>query len=239
MEVAFAMLRNRVTSIGTTMEQLGWLDGCLYALSRMLAAASAGRVRIHKYYFVAQPVPQTSWLPGRRGQSFEVRRVGEADPLVKRFPRPARAAPFRFAQGAVCFAALREGAFAGFLWLTLGPYQEDEVRCRYVPLPAHEAVWDFDVYVEPEHRNGIAFLRLWDEANRFLAGRGIRWSLSRISAFNPGSILSHTRMKARRIGAATFLSVGPWQIAASTAAPRLHVSIREASFPTYALDARR
>ena len=237
--MAIAMLRNRVSSLGAAIEQLGWLNGCLYALSRTLAGASGGRVRIHKYYFVAQPVQKTPWLPGRRGQSFEVREVAEADPLVRLFPRPARAAPLRFGQGAVCFAALRKGALAGFLWLTLGPYQEDEVRCRYVPLPAHESAWDFDVYVEPEHRNGIVFLRLWDEANRFLAAHGIRWSLSRISAFNAGSILSHARMQARRIGTAIFLSVGPWQIAASTASPRFHVSTREASFPTYVLDPAR
>lgn len=235
MEVA-PTVRSRATNIAITMGQLGWLNGCLYGLSRILAALSGGRVRVHKYYFVSQPVPKTSWLPGRRGQGFEVRQVEEVDPLVRQFPRPARAAPFRFNQGAVCFAALRDGRFAGFLWLTLGPYQEDEVRCRYVPLPARESAWDFDVYVEPEHRNGVVFLKLWDEANRFLAAREIRWSLSRISAFNAGSILSHARMQASRIGTATFLCIGSWQIAASTASPHLHVSTREASFPTYVLE---
>jgi hypothetical protein len=118
----------------------------------------------------------------------------------------------------------------------LGSYQEDEVRCRYVPLPVGKSAWDFDVYVEPEHRNGIAFLRLWDEANRFLAAHQIQWSLSRVSAFNSGSILSHARMGAQRIGAVTFLSMRSWQMSVSTVPPYIHFSTHADSFPTFALN---
>jgi hypothetical protein len=123
--------------------------------------------------------------------------------------------------------------------MTLGPYLEDEVRCRFVPLPEGRAAWDFDVYVDPQQRHGTVFLRLWDEANRFLAARGVRWSLSRISAFNSGSIRSHGRMGAKRIGAVTFLSLGRWQLAVASLAPRFHVSARTELMPTYALDAQR
>jgi hypothetical protein len=136
----------------------------------------------------------------------------------------------------VCLVALKAGTFAGFLWLTLGSYREDEVRCRYVPMPIEKSAWDFDVHVDPEYRHGIVFLKLWDEANRFLTAHQIQWSLSRISAFNSGSILSHSKMGARRIGAVTFLSVGSWQIAASTVRPYLHVSTHAGSLPTYALN---
>jgi hypothetical protein len=162
--------------------------------------------------------------------------VAELDPVVRQFPRPDWAAPYRFNQGAVCLVALKAGTFAGFLWLTLGSYQEDEVRCRYVPLPPGKSAWDFDVHVEPEYRNGIVFLKLWDEANRFLTAHQIQWSLSRISAFNSGSILSHAKLGAQRIGAVTFLSIGSWQIAASTVRPYLHFSARAGSLPTYALN---
>jgi len=216
---------------------MGWGNGSLYAIARALASVSGNQVRIHKYYLVAQPVAKRCWLPPHRGQSFEIRKIAQPDPVVAQFPRPDHAAPYRFNQGAVCIAALKAGTLAGFLWLTLGPYQEDEVRCRYVPLPAGKSAWDFDVHVEPEYRNGIAFLRLWDEANSFLAAHQIQWSLSRISAFNSGSILSHARMGAQRLGAVTFLSIGSWQIAASTVAPYFHFSIRAGSFPTYALQA--
>jgi len=219
-----------------TIRHLGWLNGCLYALARLLTMVSGDRVRLHKYYLVAQPVPEKRWLPSHRGQAFEIRQVTELDPVIRLFPRPEWTTRYRFKQGAVCLAALKEGLPVGFLWLLLGSYQEDEVRCRYVPLPVGKSAWDFDVYVEPEHRNGIAFLKLWDEANRFLVAHQIQWSLSRISAFNSGSILSHARMGTQRIGAVTFLSIGSWQIAASTVPPYLHLSTQADSFPTFALN---
>ena len=222
--------------IGRTIRHLGWMNGCLYALARVAGIVFGDKVRIHKYYFVAQPVPEGRWLPPHRGRGFEIRQVAEFDTIVGQFPRPARAAPYRFGQGAVCLAALKAEKLIGFLWFTLGPYQEDEVRCRYLPLPPGKAAWDFDVHVDPEHRNGIVFLRLWDEANCLLRSQRIQWSLSRISAFNTGSILSHAKMGAKRIGAATFLSMGSWQIAGSTVSPYLHLSTHTGSLPTYALN---
>jgi hypothetical protein len=215
---------------------MGWRDGCLYACARLLGGVSGARVRIQKYYLVAQPVAADPWLAPHRGRGVQVRLVAQDDPVVERFPRPAWAAPYRFGQGAVCLGAFRGEALVGFLWLTLGPYLEDEVRCRFVPLPEGKAAWDFDVYVEPEQRYGIVFLRLWDEANRFLAARGVRWSLSRISAFNSGSMHAHARMGAKPIGAVTFLTLGGWQIATASVAPRFHVSTRSDNLPTYALN---
>jgi hypothetical protein len=236
MTVAIGRLRKRAIGISQTIRQLGWLNSCLYALARLFAVVFGNRVGIHKYYFVAQPVAERRWLPPHRGQSFEIRQVAEFDDVVGQFPRPEWVAPYRFDQGAVCLAAMKSGTLVGFLWLTLGPYREDEVRCRYVPMPLGKSAWDFDVHVDPEYRNGIVFLKLWDEANRFLTAHRIQWSLSRISAFNSGSILSHARMAAQRIGAATFLSIGSWQIAASTVHPYLHLSTHPGSLPTYALN---
>lgn len=229
-------LWSRAIGIGHTIGHLGWLDGGLYAFARVLAIASGNRAHVHKYYLVAQPVAAKRWLPPHRGQIFEIRQIAEFDPLVRQFPRPDWAAPYRFGQGAVCLAALKAGTLVGFLWLTLGAYQEDEVRCRYLPLPPGGSAWDFDVHVEPAYRNGIVFLKLWDEANRFLTAHHVRWSLSRISAFNSGSILSHAKMGTQRLGAVTFLSMGPWQLAASTVPPYFHFSTQAASFPTYALN---
>jgi hypothetical protein len=202
----------------------------------LLATVSRSRVRLRKYYFVAQPVRTQPWLPGKRGAQLEVRRVFPADPLIQAFPRPPQVMPYRFQQEAVCLAGLKDGGFIGFLWFTVGPYQEDEVRCRYVPLPAGKSAWDFDVFLAPEHRSGIAFLKLWDEANRFLAAREVRWSLSRISAYNRQSLMSHTRMGATRIGTALFFSIGRLQLAVSTRRPFVHLSFGERSFPSFALD---
>ena len=217
--------------------RLGALNGSLLLLHRLLARVSGGRARLHRYYFMAQPVATKPWLPGRRGASIEVREVTPSDALVRDFPRPAWAAPFRFEQGAVCLAALSNGACVGFLWMRLGPYREDEVRCRYVPQPEGEAAWDFDLYIHPAHRKGLVFLRLWDEANRYLAARGVRWSLSRVSAFSPGSLNSHARMGAYRLGSALFLCAGPLQICASSVRPRLSVSRHPDAVPSFTLNA--
>ncbi len=234
--MAVRRLWKRAIGVSQTIRQLGWVNGCLYALARMFALVFGDRIGIHKYYFVAQPVAKRCWLPPHRGHSFEIRQVGKFDSMVGQFPRPDWVAAYRFNQGAVCLAAIKSETLVGFLWLTLGSYREDEVRCRYVPMPLGKSAWDFDVHVDSEYRNGVVFLKLWDEANRFLTAHRIEWSLSRISAFNTGSILSHARMAAQCIGAATFLSIGPWQIAASTVRPYLHLSTHAGSLPTYALN---
>lgn len=222
-----------------TIRELGWLDGFLYALNRSLVMISGNRMRLYKYYFVAQPVPETRWLSPRRGKAIEVRQIAESDPIVREFPRPDWVIPYRFKQGAVCLAAFKAGGFIGFLWLTLGAYQEDEVRCRYAPPAQAKAAWDFDVYLAPEHRLGVAFLRLWDEANSFFRAREINWSLSRISAFNRGSVLSHARMGATRLGSAVFLRIGSWQIMVAAIPPYFHLSTYPGSFPTLVLSPQR
>jgi hypothetical protein len=219
------------------IRELGWLNGAWYALDRLLRAVSHGRARLHKYYFMAQPVADKRWLPPSRGASLEVRQISASDAALKGFPRPAAVLPYRFEQGAICLGAFKAQRCIGFLWLALGPYREDEVRCRYVPVPQGQAAWDFDVYVDPEHRASLAFLRLWDEANRFLAARGMRWSLSRISAFNPTSISSHSRMAARRVGRAIFIALGSWQVSLSSIAPHFFLSRHADSFPVFLVHA--
>ena len=105
------------------------------------------------------------------------------------------------------------GTLAGFLWLASGIYEEDEVRCRYQLANPTETVWDFDVYVEPRFRLGRTFARLWDAANEDLRQRCIRWSISRISAFNPASLAAHARLGALPLGHASFLCLGRLQLA--------------------------
>jgi hypothetical protein len=217
------------------LRKLGGLNACLLAFDRLLRRIAGGRMRLYKYYFVAQPVAKQPWLPPHRGAGVEIRSVKACDPALAQFPRPQAVFPRRFAQGALCLAAFKAGSCIGFLWFTLGPYQEDEVRCRYVPLPEGASAWDFDIYVHPEHRNSIAFLRLWDEANRLLAARGIRWSLSRISAFSKRSMSAHARLAAQRIGTAVFITLGSWQISVATVTPHFFVSRDPRSFPVFAL----
>lgn len=211
------------------------MNAALFALARILRRLSGGRVRIYKYCFVAQPVAKP--VDGNaRSPASPVEAVTAGDPLVRQFPRPAQVIGRRFEEGAVCFAARRGDEFIGFLWLKLDGYDEDEVRCRYVPRPVDRTAWDFDVYVAPAHRMGRTFAQLWRAANEFLAARRVEWVLSRISAFNPESMRAHRRLGSRPIASALFLCAGPLQVSFLTRRPYLHLSTSAASFPTLELD---
>jgi GNAT superfamily N-acetyltransferase len=202
----------------------GWLDGSLYLIGRALEKLSGGRFRLVKYVFVAQPVSDKPVLSSSSAGSLVVRRTHASDAVVAHFPRPKRVIDWRFADGAICFTATKSDRFVGFLWLHDHPYEEDEVHCLFSPVADDGAAWDYDVYVEPEYRAGRAFVRLWDTAHEYLRARGIGWTMSRISAFNPGSLASHERMGGRRLGSALFLCLGPLQIASATTGPYLSVS---------------
>jgi hypothetical protein len=188
---------------------------------------------------VAQPVAKTALLAQGRGKKIEVRLIHEQDEIIQQFPRPAAAIQARFEQGAKCLVATKDGRFVGFLWLLMGGYQEDEVRARYVPLPANRSAWDFDVYVAPDFRLGLTFLRLWDQANRVLCENNIFWSCSRVSAFNVGSLAAHARLGTVFLGSAIFFCVGGCQLTFASTSPYFHLSWGPDSFPEFRLDTQR
>lgn len=205
-----------------------------YAASRALDTVTNGRVRIVKYRFVAQPVPDSPAAFPERGGAVELRWLRADDPLVAQMPRPQAVIARRFSEGARCLAALKSERLIGFLWYQENGYLEDEVRCRY-RFDAATTVWDFDVYVDPEFRLGRVFSRLWSTAHRELRARGYRWTISRISAFNAASLSAHARMGARTIGSATFLAIGPLQVSFATVAPRFYLSWRADRYPLFVL----
>lgn len=225
--------------ISTTLQQLGWINTILYMLKHLLAKISRNHLGLYKYYFVAQPVTEISLLPAGRGKKIAVFQIDRQDEtILQQFPRPAEVIRTRFENGAICLAAFREDRFIGFLWLSPGSYQEDEIRARFMPLPAGKTAWDFDVHVEPDFRLGLAFLRLWDEANSFMRKHDIRWSCSRISAFNADSLGSHARLGTRTMGSAVFLCIGQWQAMIANTAPWFHLSTHSDSFPEFRFDTR-
>jgi hypothetical protein len=217
-----------------TVKQIGWFNGMLYGVALLVQRATRGRWRLHKYRIVAQPVAASS-LCGQRGKQIEIRHACSASDLPDGFPRRPEVIRQRYGQHAQCLAAFRDGHFAGCLWLCNGPYQEDEVRARFIPL-AFDAAWDFDVNVLPEHQLGLVFARLWDEANRLLSRHGVHWSCSRISAFNRASLAAHARIGTLHLGHALFLCCGSWQWMASTHAPYFHLSCSPDSFPKFRLE---
>jgi GNAT superfamily N-acetyltransferase len=124
---------------------------------------------------------------------------------------------------------------AGFLWLIADAYQEDEVRARY-RLASSRASWDFDVWVRPEERLGWVFRRLWEAARQHLRARGVRWTCSRISAFNAASLRAHAQIGTVTLGHAVFLRCGAWQWMIATLRPWFHLSRSPSSFPQLTFD---
>lgn len=220
--------------INGLVRELGASGAFCYLLHR-LGARSGSLLAVHSYLLVAQPVPDGRLLAPQRGRSIVVRQIDPRDPLLLALPLDEAVLAYRAAQGAICLAAFKGEAVIGCLWLCLTPYEEDEVRCRYRPAPAGKASWDFDVYLVPEHRSGLGFARLWDEANAFLRQRGVACSWSRISAFNPVSLASHARLGARVAGRATFLRLGPCQFMVASLPPRWHLSFRRNDRPSLTL----
>lgn len=215
---------------------IGMLNTMLYVSDRAMASASRGSVRVHKYYFVAQPVPSKKSLQRARGSRLQLRQVLPGDKAIEQFPRPKDVIDQRYQQGARCIAAFRDSRFVGYLWHVRDRYMEDEVRATFTMMPQGSAAWDFDVHIEPAFRIGVAFLRLWDEANALLASEGMRWSYSRISAYNAESLRAHARLGTIGKGMAVFFKAGKCQLMLSTVNPYIHLSFSPRSSPVFFFD---
>lgn len=224
-----------LTRLHQSITSLGMGNAMLYAVHRLLERASAGRLRIVKYLIVAQPVSNGSDERLRADPGICIECMVADHPLVQSLPRPAAVIAKRYRDGAVCLAATRSGVFAGSLWWQRGSYEEDEVRCLFALTEPVLAVWDFDVYVAPQFRLGRMMARLWQHANRMLYDDGVRWSFSRISAFNPASLAAHSRLGIVRLSSAVFLVAGSFQVALFTQRPFVHLSWHAADRPVLRL----
>jgi hypothetical protein len=213
-----------------TARAIGFGNMCLFAASRALGALFAGRMRVVKYYFVAQPVAARR---DTRCDAFSLAWADALSPLLAQADRPPAVIAARFAQGARCLLATAEpDRFAGFLWLVVGPYDEDEVRARFRPQPQGSAAWDFDVSIVPRYRMSRLFACLWQRAGEELAQSGVLHTMSRISAFNADSLAAHRRLGARIVGSALFVCAGRWQLMLSSLSPHVHLSWRDDQRPT-------
>jgi len=213
------------------LADLGFINAGMYLCNRILQRLSGGRAFVQRYYLVIQPVGVATRMPQRLGMALHVRLVDSGDPAATTFPRPADVIATRYRQGSTCLALFRDQTMVGFVWLREGPYEEDEVRCTFVPSPAQSIFWDYDFYIAPDHRNGIAFLRLWSATLEHLRHHHVEWTASRISAFAPASVSAHGRLGAIRVGQAFFLVLFGVQLMIASVRPFIHVSLREASRP--------
>lgn len=220
------------------ISEFGFWNAVLYTLGLALRAICP-RVFLYRYYIVAQPVPDGDLLPARRGKSIDVRELSQGDPAFRALPLDDDVLARRFAQNSICLAAFQDGKVIGCLWMCFDAYEEDEVRCIFRLDPPSQVSWDFDVYLHPDARLGFAFLRLWDAANALLRARGISWSLSRISGFNPGSMASHSRMGATRVGGLIAVKGPKRQLVFSSYTPFVSFRRLDRPLPEYAVSAPR
>ena len=221
-----------LSTLRSAMDTLGAVNGLLYLAGRLLQRITGDRFRIIRYLIVAQPVP-TPFTPSCRPSETEtVAAAASGDGATAHFPRPPEVIRHRYEQGHTCLVATSKGRFAGFLWFARGHYEEDEVHCRFVLAAPDHCAWDYDVHVEPQFRMGRTFARLWDAANERYAAAGIRWSCSRISAFNRQSLQSHQRLGIRKLATLTFICLGPLQVSVMSCRPFFNVSWRGAGRPS-------
>jgi hypothetical protein len=214
-------LRERIAS---TVREFGLWTGLLYGADRVLSRLCP-RCRLFAYDLMVQPVPQEPLAP-RRGSRLQTRELPPTATELLRMPIRREVLQSRLEQGATCLGAFRGEEMIGYMWFCWRPYEEDEARCTYVFDPQSGAVFDFDLYLFPEHRMGMGFMALWNGANDYLRAHGVRATFSRVTRFNLASHRAHRHLGARRVGQAYFLQLGRFQGMVSTLAPYVHLSMR-------------
>lgn len=224
---------NRLRS---TVRSLGWSDTLTYIFAVLIARLTRHHGRLLKYYFVAQPVSAARpAVPGASGPTHFYR-TDAPDAVIGQASRPASVIRQRFEQHAHCIVAERDGELAGCIWLCPQQYREDEVRAVYCWTPAAWAMWDFDVYIAPRWRLSRLFARLWECAHGELRAEGVRWTLSRIDAFNAGSLAAHRKLGAQTLARGWFLVLGRMQFSILSVAPFVHLTCRTDGGPRLSFD---
>jgi hypothetical protein len=210
--------------------RLGWWTATLYVVARTLHRLCPF-FSIHKYYVVAQPVPQGKLLPESRGKAILIRPVDRDDALISELPRPGEELARRFAGGAVCFVAIRQDRIVGHLWVTRSAYREPVHRAEFAPRPLGRTAWDFDLWIHPDERLGLAFARLWDRCNSYLREQGVTWTCSRVSAFNPESLQAHARLGMKVMHSLLYFGAGRVEMLIADVAPFVALSFSPRTFP--------
>ena len=137
--------------------EFGWAAGTLYMVDRALRSISP-RLGLYAYEFMVQPIGGRPLLPPNLARHLSFEEIGPGHPDIAQMPARDDIKARRFEQGARCLGAYRKGQLIGYLWYAMGRYEEDEVRCDYVLVDEAASVFDFDLYVMPQHRLGIGFL---------------------------------------------------------------------------------
>lgn len=216
------------------LKEFGPFAGVLYIIDRLLLRLRSP-LRLYCYEFMVQPIVDRPLGPRGLVKWVEIREIPRGDPLLERMPTPRDVIESRYDQPTVCLGAFLNQQMIAYLWLCFGAYQEDEVRCTFVLSPETKAVFDFDVYVFPEHRGGLGFIAIWDGANRYLYDRGVRYSYSRLTRYNVASRTAHNHFGWKRVGSAVFLNGNRFQLMLATTRPFISASFGVSDGPRIAL----
>jgi hypothetical protein len=192
-------------------------------IGRTLQALSP-HLDLRVYELMVQPIPDAPLLPERFSKGLEIREIRRGAPEVALMPARPDIKESRYDQGAICLGAYRNETLIGYLWLRFGGYEEDEVRCTYLLSPSECSVFDFDLYIFPEHRMGLGFVGIWNGVNKYLRERGIKFTFSRLTRFNLPSRRAHAHLGWKRVANAVFLLAWNVEVMFATVAPFVHVA---------------
>lgn len=222
------------SKVSGPFREFGAAAGLLYAADRVLRRLWP-RAGIYVYEMMAQPIGPQPLLPERLARAYEVVEITRGHPDVERMPARPEIKQQRFDRGARCLGLYKRGELAGYIWLSFGSYDEDEVRCTYRLADPQGGVFDFDLYVLPEHRMGVAFVAVWNAANAWLHAQGVRHSFSRMTRYNLPSRRAHRRLGSLCVGRAVFLQLGRLECMAATLPPYAGLSLRRTGRPRLVL----
>jgi hypothetical protein len=174
---------------------------------------------------MVQPIRDTSYSGMRAIKAFEHREIRAGDPELASMPVSTDVIEARFKQGAICLGTFKRGTFVGYIWFAFSSYEEDEVRCTYSLVPAGESVFDFDLYIFPKFRLGIAFVAIWQGAIAFLKNRGVRQTFSRLTRFNVASRRAHEHLGWKLVARAVTLRLWRLEYMTTTVYPYQSITI--------------
>jgi hypothetical protein len=210
--------------LSALFREFGPVAGSLYLADRLLQSVSPS-MRIFVYELMVQPIQHTAYKEMRALKAFEYREIRAGDPELAAMPVPREVIESRFEQGAICVGTFKQGRFIGYMWFAYSSYEEDEVRCTYALVPPAESVFDFDFYIFPEFRLGLAFVAIWQGGIAFLISRGVRQSFSRLTRFNVASRRAHQHLGWKLVARAVTVRLWRFECMATTIYPYLCASV--------------
>lgn len=208
--------------------EFGWFAGLVYLVDRGLNSISR-RFHLYFYEIMVQPITDRPLLSKSLSKQITCREIKRGDPEIDLMPARPDIKESRFAQNAICLGVFKRDELMGYIWLCFSRYDEDEVRCTFELSPAEASVFDFDLYLLPEHRMGLGFVGTWHSANAFLFQRGVRYTFSRLNRFNIPSRRAHKHLGWKLVGRVFFFQLGAVELMLGTIRPFIHLSFAEAS----------